>query len=439
MLKADLKKYKLPDTPGVYFFKKGKKVIYIGKATSLKDRVKSYFSPDLILTRGPKIIKMVEKATSLDWQEEDSVLEALILEANLIKKHQPHANTDGKDDKSFNFVVITNEDFPVVKTERGKALLVNDNSKLKILNFKFVFGPYPHGTELKEALKIIRRIFPFRDEKCAMGKNKPCFNYQIGLCPGTCIDVVSKKDYAKVIRSTRLVFEGKKEQLIKDLTRHMNRLAKALKFEEAVGFKKKIFALQHIQDVALIKNKSLDFARDNSGRSFRIESYDIAHISGKHTVGAMIVMEDGEFKKSDYRKFKVAIGGYANASFISGPRKQSPDREKNFTGSASAEINDSKYLAQILERRLNHSEWPMPDLIVVDGSTAQINAAEKVLKSFKLQIPVVGVVKDEKHKARELKGESKIIHDYHHDIIRLNEETHRFVLAYHRQRRDRVV
>jgi excinuclease ABC subunit C len=429
MRKTDLKKLKLPDAPGVYFFfrqtqdkPKSREIIYIGKATSLRDRVRSYFSSDLALNRGPKIAKMVEDSTGLDWQETDSVLEALILEANLIKKYQPKANTDGKDDKSFNFVVITDEDFPVVKTERGKLLLNNKNK------YKYVFGPYPHGAELKEALKIIRRIFPYRDEKCHpysgktsgskskdIVKAKPCFNYQIGLCPGTCVGAISKQNYAKVIRSICLVFEGKKEKLIKDLTRHMNRLAKALKFEEAAEFKKKIFALQHIQDVALLKDRSsIGF---NTETKFRIESYDIAHISGKYTVGAMAVMEEGEFKRSDYRKFKIKVESQTN----------------------STEINDSKYLAQILERRMKHNEWPMPDLIVVDGGTAQINAAEKVLKSFKLKIPVVGVIKDDKHKARKLKGQSKIIHDYFHDIVRLNEETHRFVLAYHRQLRDRVI
>src|SRR5437016_4809705 len=114
---------KMPDTPGVYFFLgKNKKVLYIGKATSLKERVRSYFVADLHEKRGPWIVTMIEKARSIDWRQTDSVLEALILEANLIHNYKPKHNTDLKDDKSWNYVVITKEDFPRVLLVRGKDL-----------------------------------------------------------------------------------------------------------------------------------------------------------------------------------------------------------------------------------------------------------------------------------------------------------------------------
>src|SRR3989304_2857242 len=176
---------KLPDNPGVYIFRGPKRVIlYIGKATSLHTRVASYFRRDLISTRGPIIAGMIEAAKNVDFIETDSVLEALILEAQLIKKHQPPYNTKEKDNKSFNYVVITKEDFPRVMTMRGREL-GELNLKPNTSNLKAVFGPFPQGSVLREALKIVRKIFPFSDN-CRPNQGKSCFNAQIGLCPGVC-------------------------------------------------------------------------------------------------------------------------------------------------------------------------------------------------------------------------------------------------------------
>ena len=150
----------MPDKPGVYFFlDKDKKPMYIGKATSLKDRVRSYFGKDLISTRGPLILDMVFKSKGLKWVETDSVLEALILEANLIKKYQPIYNSKEKSDKSFNYVGITKEIYSRVVIVRGKDLETEKS------HLKSVYGPYTSSSTLKEALKIIRKIFPFFDEK----------------------------------------------------------------------------------------------------------------------------------------------------------------------------------------------------------------------------------------------------------------------------------
>ena len=146
-----ISKTKLPDKPGIYFFKKGKEILYIGKATSLRDRIKSYMSKGIFDMRGPLIDKMVQEADKIDWQETDSVLEAIILEANLIKKYQPKYNTKEKSDKSFNFVCITKEKLPKVMVVRG--------SNVKHRVFNKVYGPYTSGTQLREAVKIIRRIY----------------------------------------------------------------------------------------------------------------------------------------------------------------------------------------------------------------------------------------------------------------------------------------
>src|SRR3989344_4862323 len=380
MKSQDLKKCALPDTPGVYFFKRGQKILYIGKATSIKDRVKSYFSCDILLTRSPLIAKMLEEAKKIKCVETDSVLEALILEASEIKKHQPFYNSKEKDDKSYNYVSLTREDFPKLLITRGSG----------------TYGPFPHSSELREALKIIRKILPFRDEKCKI-TGRPCFNAQIGLCPGPCAGWVSKKDYRKIIQHLKLFFEAKKPQLVRTLEKEMKVHAKEQKFEEAEKIKRKIFALDHIQDVALIKN---DF---ESEANFRIEAYDIAHLSGKDVVGVMTVVSDGELDKSQYRKFKIRIN-------------------KN---------DDTGNLREMLTRRFNHSEWKFPNLIVVDGGRGQINAAKEVLKLRSLEVSVVSVVKDERHKAREIVGSK----EYAREILLANAEAHRFAINYHRKLR----
>ena len=307
-----LQKKKLPDAPGVYFFLgKNKKIIYIGKATSLKDRVKSYFSKDLLVSRSPLIVQMVEESKTIDFREASSVLEALLLEADLIKKFKPIYNTKEKDDKSFNCVVITDEDFPQILIIRKKEI---DFSKLeaKSQKLKAIFGPFPSGSQLKEALKIVRKIFPYRDEKCKPNSKRGCFNFSIGLCPGTCIGAVDKKTYTKTIKQIELFLSGNIKSLAKTLEKEMNSLAKVKKFEEAKKIRDKIYALQHINDISLIKSDLLSADVSNSSSSFRIESYDIAHMSGKDMVGVMTVMTDGEVDKSQYKKFNIKTVASSN-------------------------------------------------------------------------------------------------------------------------------
>src|SRR3989344_4674323 len=162
----DLKKYKVPNKPGVYFFKKGKDIIYIGKATSLLDRTKSYFGKDLIVARGPMILDMVTQADNISWQESESVLEALILESALIKKYQPKYNVKEKDDKSWNYVCIMDEEIPKITVTRERVLKQEKDKK-----YKRKFGPFTNGTQLKEAMNIIRRIFPYMDTQSAKKDN----------------------------------------------------------------------------------------------------------------------------------------------------------------------------------------------------------------------------------------------------------------------------
>lgn len=405
---------KLPDTPGVYIFRDKKRaILYIGKATSLNTRVASYFRRDLVATRGPLIVGMVEMATSIETIKTDSVLEALVLEAYLIKKHQPPYNTKEKDNKSFNYVVITNELFPRVLTMRGRNLEVEPPSDIK-----YHFGPFPQGSVLREALSLIRKIFPFRD-KCVPNSGKPCFNAQIGLCPGVCTGTITRAEYARTIQHIKLFFEGKKSTLLRSLEREMKRAANELKFEEATRLKKTIFALTHIQDVALLKADYVRAPRTDLGNSglrsvlgaARIEAYDIAHISGTNAVGVMVVVEDNEVKKSEYRKFKLK----------------------------TSSNDDVASLREVLTRRFEHSEWPLPNLVVVDGGKAQQNVAISLFKEWGLAIPVVGVVKDEHHRPRAILKNPRVTLGFNERAILLaNSEAHRFAIQYHRTLRRKI-
>lgn len=409
-----------PDTPGVYFFKRTKgaenDILYIGKATNLRSRVRSYFSADIASTRGPKIVGMIEECDTITFEKTDSVLEALLLESYLIKKYQPAYNTLAKDDKSNLYVVITKEDFPQVLTIRGrdmlKASLKSSKEKLPY-TIDHTFGPFPYGYTLREAMKIIRRIFPYRDAKCTPAKNQkdpshpvPCFNRQIGLCPGVCTGEISKEDYVETIQNIVRFFEGNKKAIIKNLERRMKDCAKAQKFEEASVLKRQLFALTHIHDVSLIREETWG-GKEPTG--YRIESYDIAHLMGQYVVGVMTVVEDGSPAKGEYRKFKI---------------RENPG------------INDTKALTEVLSRRLGHNEWRFPNLIVVDGGIAQKRAIEKVLRETGNRIPVVSVVKDERHKPKEILGDKTYL-KYEKEILLSNAEAHRFAIGFHKEKRSK--
>jgi excinuclease ABC subunit C len=383
---------------------------------------------------------MLNEADSVSFKQTNSVLEALLLEAELIKKWEPPYNTEGKDGKSFNCVVITDEDFPRVLIIRQKSL---GALKLKTSNLKLqtIHGPFPYGAQLQVVLKIIRKIFPYRDtcRPCLLPRNsafslresagcKPCFNRQIGLCPGVCTGEISKREYARTIRNLRLFLGGKASRLLRVLEKEMKEAAKREEFEVAEELKRQLFALQHIQDVALLTGADSrgwqgGFSRKGYAPSasirdtirvyprLRVEAYDLSHFGGKDIVGAMAVVENGEVRKSEYRLFRI----------------------KRTRG-----IHETAGLMEILERRFNHPEWQFPDLIVVDGNTVQKVAAEKMLFLLGKKIHVIALVKDERHRPRELLGDRKLSIAYRHDILLANSEAHRFALKFQRRRRVNV-
>ncbi|MFT5359789.1 MAG: excinuclease UvrABC nuclease subunit [Candidatus Paceibacteria bacterium] len=409
---SDLKKLDIPKNPGVYRFMDSSGVLYIGKATDLRSRVRSYFGTDLIETRGPHIVDMITKSTTVKWEETESVLEALILEANEIKKNQPYYNTKEKDNKSYTYVVITKEHFPKVLLVRGRELEKHRAGvKVSILEenkIDSMFGPFPSADSLKVALGIIRKIFPFRDKR-SVQKDKAEFYRQIGLTPDLS-DSAVKIGYKENIEHIKKFFKGQKKTLIKDLGKIMMSHAKSEEFEKANDIKKKIFALKHINDVALIKDDFLP-KKVKTSKINRIEAYDIAHLSGQNMVGVMTVIEEGSPNKEEYRKF--TIKGFDKA-------------------------NDTGALKQVLERRFAHPEWVYPDLLVIDGGRAQKNVVHRFFKKHGLSIPVVSVVKDEKHKPKAIIGSKEIIKDFEKEILLVNHESHRFAIGFYRKKQRQI-
>ncbi len=412
MQRNDLQKYNLPDVPGVYLFKQGRKILYIGKATNLRDRVKSYFDDDLIATRGPRVVDMVTKADHITHEPTPTVLEALVREAALIKKYLPRANAEGKDDRTFLYAVITQEAIPRVLVARGKDIdfktkHISDGQKVRAF-----YGPFPSGAQLREGLRLIRRIFPFFDTPKPVGtksKHQTAqieFNTQIKQYPRT----FNAKEYRRTMRNVMLFLSGRGRQLRITLEKEMRQAAKEERFEDAALARRELFALDHIQDVSLIKDEQR-YPQDvaTTSRGYRIEAYDTAHLSGTNAIGVMTVVQDGTPVKSEYRTFRIR-----------GVKKN----------------DDIASLKEILSRRLTHPEWPFPKVIVVDGGTTHKKVAEGVLSNAGVSIPVAAVVKDERHRPREVIGARRAgISEA--DAVLANSEAHRFSLSRHRRARSR--
>lgn len=428
----------LPQLPGVYLMKNAQgEIIYIGKAGNLKKRVSSYFLPvrrslgiggranDL------KTEKLVSEIAKIDYKKTDTVLEALILEADLIKKYAPKYNIKDKDNKSFLYAEITKEEFPRVILTRGKDIKEKSGFNFaKATLDKAYFGPYTSSSSIREALKIIRKIFPYSLHKIGSrtsnfflearlrGKQqkRPCFDYELGLCPGTCAGLISRKGYSKIIKNIKLFFRGQKKRILKNLEKEMREESRQQEFEKAGKLRKQIFALRHIQDTALIKDEGFSFSIKNSkleirNPEFRIEGYDISNISGASAVGSMVVFVDSAPNKNEYRKFKIKT---------------------------VLKSDDVAMLREVLERRFSRhkNDWPLPNLVLVDGGKPQVNIAKKVLKNLCLKISVIGIAKGAERKKNEFIGIIPKFIDKN-NLIKVRDEAHRFAIAYHKKLRGR--
>ncbi len=420
MQKSDLQKLNLPDVPGVYLFKQGRKVLYVGKATSLRDRVRSYFDDDLIATRGPRLVDMVTRADRITHETTPTVLEALVREAALIRLHRPPANSGGKDDKTFLYAVITEEEIPRVLVARGKDIDFKTKCASDGQKIKASYGPFPSGAQLRQGLRLIRRIFPFFDTPKPIGTKskhqvaKIEFNTQIKQYPRE----FSVKAYGRTIRHVMLFLSGRGKELRLTLEKEMRQAAKEERFEDAGDRRRELFALDHIQDVSLIKNESIEDSRGKHG-SIRIEAFDTAHLSGTNAIGVMTVIVGGIPSKKDYRTFRIR------------GMKKNVGRRTSYI-----QNDDIASLKEVLSRRLGHPEWQLPSAIVVDGGTTHKKAAENVLANAGVTIPIVAVVKDERHRPREVIGAQRASITEAEAVL-ANSEAHRFSLARHRAARSR--
>lgn len=413
--KIKIKNGLLPDVPGVYLMKDAKgTIIYVGKATSLKRRVSSYFQK----AHDARIEEMVSKISFIDYVECATVVEALILEANLIKHYWPKYNIKDKDNRSFLYLVITKEDFPKPLLIRGTDL-PEDASKI----YKAVFGPYASPRALRAVLDMLRPVFPWTT--CKPGQKRACFYYHLKQCPGVCIDVADKKVYQKTIRDLMRFFEGKKDGIVRAYRREMEKLARAKKFEEAGALRDKIFFLEHIRDVAMMKREDVGAAPMDIGAPVqgavdifgRIEGYDISHISGTSNVASMVVFDHGASAKAEYRKFRM----------------------KTVIGS-----DDYASIRETLLRRFRHSEWQKPDLILIDGGIGQVRMAIHTLEEIGQSIPVIGMVKGRERKRTDLVCDTDqqdlcaFCEKYLSLLTQVRDEAHRFAISYHRKVRGKI-
>ena len=377
----------------------------------------------MLRDRLPKAVYLDLANFALAAEPSHALGQALVREAALIKKHHPVANAEGKDDSTFLYAIITREEIPRVLTLRGKDIdfknrkprfdLKSESSRSN-LGFRAIYGPFPSGAQLQEGLRLIRRIFPFFDTPRPIE-----FNTHIQHYPR----IFNAKEYRHTIRHIMLFLSGRGKQLRFALEKEMQQAAREERFEDAAEARRELFALNHIQDVSLIKDENLQSSRPSG----RIEAYDTAHLAGTDAIGVMTVVENGAPNKKEYRTFRIR----GTMKDLRGPSSNERPRRSLMHN------DDIASLKEILSRRLTHSEWPFPKVIVVDGGKAQKKAAESAIVAAGFSIPVVAVVKDEKHHPREIIGARRAgISEA--DAVLANAEAHRFSLARHRRARSRI-
>lgn len=552
---------KLPAKPGVYIMRdKHDTIIYVGKAISLKNRVRQYFQSSRNLM--PKIVKMVSKIDHFEYIITDSEVEALVLESNLIKEHMPRYNTMLKDDKNYPYIKVTvQEAYPRVMMARQ---LKKDKAKY--------FGPYTSGLAVKDTLDLLRKIYQIRtcnrNLPRDIGKERACLFYHIKQCSGPCQGYISEEEYKKSIDQIIDFLNGNFNEVLSMLEEKMMKASENMEFEEAAGYRdlmtsvrqmaqkqkitntsnqedKDIIAFARAGDEAVVqvffirngkligrehyhltgvesdtregvmtsfvkqfyagtpfiprelllqeeleepelitewltakrgqkvyihvpkkgekeklvelaeKNASLVLQQDsekikkeeqrtkgamkeienllNLDSIKRIESFDISNINGFESVGSMVVYENGKPKRNDYRKFKI--------KWVTGSDDYASMNEvltRRF-------VHGKKEKAELLEKNmdLEHGSFTrFPDLIMMDGGRGQVNIALKVMEELNLSIPVCGMVKDDNHRTRGLYFNNvEIPIDRNSEgfklITRIQDETHRFAIEYHRSLRSK--
>jgi len=389
----------MADTAGVYLMKDAAgKVIYVGKAKSLKKRLKSYFGRDL----SSKTVALMSHVADIDFELCPTESLALLREANLINKFQPKYNIVLPDDKTFPMVKITKEEFPAIYVTRKKE---DDGARY--------LGPYTSANLLREALIIIRRTFPFRS--CRKLPKKACIYYRLSLSPAPCIGKISHKAYAKTIDDICLILEGKAESLIKRLSGQMQKMSREENYEEAARLRDQILSLSAISSAQTSYSsrgelEGLKKLLHLRHLPERIEAFDISNIQGEEACGSMVSFYKGIPDKNNYRRFRI----------------------KTVEG-----VDDYRMISEVVRRRYSRiikEKLPLPDLILIDGGKGHLSAAQKVLQSLGLKLSVASIAKEKENiytrtnKAPvNLKSDTPALNL----IRRIRDEAHRFAISYH--------
>lgn len=383
------------------------KVIYIGKAKSLKKRLNSYLRQDL----SSKTVALMEKVCDIEYRSTTTEAMALLLEANLVHQYNPRYNVSLRDDKSFPFVKITRQNFPALYITRKKE---EDGARY--------LGPYTNVKLLRQALKVIRRHFPYRS--CRKMPRGACLYGRMNLCQLCCVGKVSEKEYARRIKDISLILEGKTDSLIKKLTRGLQLAARELKFEEAAKIRDQIAALSAMERGRACAGPYLELEELKELLKLknipeRIEAFDISNISGTQACGSMVAFSGGLSDKDNYRRFRIKT---------------------------VHSIDDYAMLAEVVRRRyakLSAEKLPLPDLILIDGGRGHLLVAQRELKALNLNIPLASIAKEQENIYIEAQGSPiKLKSDTPalNLLRRIRDEAHRFAIFYHHiLRRKKVI
>jgi excinuclease ABC subunit C len=399
----------LPKSPGVYkFINPEGVVIYIGKAKIIRNRVANYFNSGG--DQRPMIGQLVSQIVKIEYIECDSEVEALILESALISKIRPKYNARLKDDKSYQMIKISADNFPRV------SLVRYADYQLKKISREHYFGPFPESGDVKKALKILRKIFLFAD--CNQQKftnyqkrGRACLFGMIGNCQAPCIGKISEEGYKKELDFLLGFLRGQKKSVISSIEKEMKISSNKHQFERAAFLRDRLNTLRKLNQNQVIND---DFKSFYEEKINRIEAFDISNISGELSVGSMSVVIDSKSESSEYRRFRI----------------------KTVFG-----INDPAMIAEVLKRRLAHREWPLPDLIVIDGGEGQFAAAKGEIQKSRQKIRLIAIAKGPSRKDDRLIYEDpeleKIIKKEENTLREIKyarDEAHRFAVKYFHER-----
>lgn len=408
----------LPASPGVYFHKDSKgEIIYIGKAANLRNRVRHYFQKSR--NRDPKTDALVAEIVDTDWQTLETELDALFVEAEMVRRYMPRFNILLRDDKSFTYVRIDiKSSHPTICYTRRP---LDDKAEY--------FGPYITKTGIATALRHLRKVFPFSTHEKTNTPKRACLQAQIGLCPGLEVGLISLEDYRRNLRQLMLYLRGKRKTLLVEIEKSMNRAAKAHDFEAAAAYRNQLHSLKSLERQSIFGDRELlDISKDNGLMRLaeileldlppkRIEGFDISHMSGTDNAASMVVFNSGVPDKSQYRKFKMRLPGN----------------------------NDFGHMNEAISRRLsekNIKQWGLPNLLLIDGGKGQVSAAYEAMKTCGHKIPMIGLAKRyEEIIVPQINGEGgledfNVIVLSHADdglklLMRIRDESHRFAVSYH--------